>query len=150
MRSLLPALAVSLPLALAAHVPRLEVRDPNPRAVTNSQWTFFSAGLGACGELNSNSDFASPSIVALDQQMFGPVNAPFNPICNQRITMTFGGKTAIAVITDICITCPPGGLDLTPSLFSFFAPLSEGLIFGAWDFVNASASEVPLVERPVT
>ncbi|KAG6880134.1 hypothetical protein C0992_005218 [Termitomyces sp. T32_za158] len=50
--------------------------------------------------------------------------------------MTYNGKTTTATIVDECPGCPSGGLDLSVGLFEFFAPLSDGVIFGEWDFID--------------
>ena len=44
-----------------------------------------------------------------------------NPVCGKSITITSGGKSVQATITDRCPGCAQGGLDLTPSLFEQFA-----------------------------
>ena len=38
-----------------------------------------------------------------------------------------------------CPGCPWGGLDLSPGLFAFFAPLGTGIIYGTWYFGSAPA-----------
>ncbi|KAG5350621.1 hypothetical protein E4T56_gene3384 [Termitomyces sp. T112] len=95
---------------------------------SNSRWTFYDVGLGACGKVNVPSDF----VVALNSAQYGQ-GFP-GPNCFKKITMTYKGKTATAVIVDKCPGCPVGGLDLSVGLFEFFAPESEGVIFGEWNF----------------
>lgn len=48
-----------------------------------------------------------------------------------------GGVTQTATITDRCAGCAGfGDLDMTPSLFTEFAPESVGRIHGVdWDFI---------------
>jgi expansin (peptidoglycan-binding protein) len=58
-----------------------------------------------------------------------------NPLCGKSITISWQGKTATATIMDTCPGCANGGLDLTPSLFQQFAPLSEGRLTGmTWTY----------------
>ncbi|KAF7363294.1 hypothetical protein MSAN_00984600 [Mycena sanguinolenta] len=142
MRSALTFLPFALPLALAVHNPSSNHRELakrargdllEKRAFTDVRWTFYSTGLGACGQTNSDSDF----IVALNQDTFG-TSYP-SPYCFKKITMSYGGKTTTATITDSCPGCPsPGGLDLSPGLFSFFASQDLGVIQGTWSFEDGS------------
>ncbi|PPQ64051.1 hypothetical protein CVT24_008864 [Panaeolus cyanescens] len=37
--------------------------------------------------------------------------------------------------SDWCPTCPTNGIDLTPSLFSYFASTAVGTMYGTWNFV---------------
>jgi hypothetical protein len=98
--------------------------------------TYYTPGLGSCGETNTDSD----SIVALAEDMMlanwpSPNNPNANPLCGKSITISWQGKTATATIADTCPGCANGGLDLTPSLFQEFAPLSEGRLTGmTWSF----------------
>ncbi|TFK27322.1 hypothetical protein FA15DRAFT_551915, partial [Coprinopsis marcescibilis] len=84
----------------------------------NARMTFYDAGLGACGRVNTNSDF----------QWAGGAH------CFQQVTISFGGKRATATIMDLCPGCPYGGLDLSRGLFSFFASQDVGVISASWDF----------------
>jgi len=85
--------------------------------------TLYDAGKGACGQTNTNSDF----IVALNAVQFGS-----GGYCFQMITITVNGKTATAQITDECMGCPYGGLDLSRGLFSYFASELAGVLTGSW------------------
>ncbi|KAJ7735857.1 RlpA-like double-psi beta-barrel-protein domain-containing protein-containing protein, partial [Mycena maculata] len=143
MRFGLCLLPFAFPLALAAHQRRTNHRELSRRAkgdlldkrdtYTGARWTYYSTGLGACGGTNSDSDF----IVALNQDTFG--TAYPSEYCYKQITMTYNGKTTTATIVDSCPGCPsPGGLDLSPGLFSFFADESVGVLYGDWSFVDGS------------
>lgn len=93
--------------------------------------TYYTPGLGSCGVTNT----ASQNIVALAEGMMSAMtpasgNPNANPLCGKSITISYGGKTATATIMDTCPGCANGGLDLTPSLFEVFAPLSEGRLTG--------------------
>ncbi|KAF8872353.1 hypothetical protein BD779DRAFT_1477617 [Infundibulicybe gibba] len=99
----------------------------------NAQLTFYSGeGVGACGDLINSNEFA----VALNTQQYGASSQ--SSLCGQSISITANGKTATARILDECFSCPNDGLDLTPGLFSFFAPLSAGFLIGSWNFLNAT------------
>ncbi|KAJ6547381.1 RlpA-like double-psi beta-barrel-protein domain-containing protein-containing protein [Mycena capillaripes] len=139
MRSILSLLVLALPLALAGHQPNVNHRELAKRAKgdletrgSGARWSFYSTGLGACGKVNNDGDF----IVALNQQTFG-YSYP-SQYCFKMIRMTYNGKTTEAQITDSCPGCPYDGLDLSPSLFSFFASQDLGIIYGTWEFVDGS------------
>ncbi|KAF8872346.1 hypothetical protein BD779DRAFT_347326 [Infundibulicybe gibba] len=109
----------------------------------NARFTFYNpdagGSVGACGEIIHNTEF----IVALNAPQYQastPAGSFRSTFCDQSITITVNGKTTTAKIMDECVTCPANGLDLTQALFSFFAPLSSGLVIGSWNFLNASAN----------
>ncbi|KAL5495221.1 hypothetical protein ACEPAI_684 [Sanghuangporus weigelae] len=87
--------------------------------------TNYAAGLGACGQTNSASDF----IVALNTEQYGS-----GEHCFETITITYNGKSTQAQIMDRCAGCPFGAIDLTESLFQFFAPLDQGEFYASWNF----------------
>ncbi|KZP25867.1 hypothetical protein FIBSPDRAFT_1041223 [Athelia psychrophila] len=100
--------------------------------------TFFEVGLGACGVANVDTDL----IVAVSEALFdsytetSPGNPNSNVICNRAISITYNGVTQAATITDRCAGCAGlGDLDMSPSLFTIFAPESVGRITGVtWSF----------------
>ncbi|KAL5519671.1 hypothetical protein ACEPAH_1354 [Sanghuangporus vaninii] len=100
---------------------------------TDARITFYNAGLGACGETNNDSE----DILALTTEQWDN-----GAHCNQVITITANGKTKDAVVKDRCMGCPYKGLDLTPTLFSFFADQGLGHIQGEWSFKDGSATNV--------
>ncbi|EAU88104.2 hypothetical protein CC1G_11527 [Coprinopsis cinerea okayama7 len=104
---------------------------------TNSKWSFYDVGLGACGEWNVESDF----IVALNAEQFG--SGYPGPHCGKTITLRYNGKTAQAKIMDRCPGCPYGGLDLSRSLFRHFAHEDLGIIYGSWDFGSGGGDNAP-------
>ncbi|KAJ3553350.1 hypothetical protein NP233_g12665 [Leucocoprinus birnbaumii] len=57
----------------------------------NGRFSFYDAGLGACGIVNSGSDF----IVALNSAQFDQ-----GGWCFKKITISIGGKSTEATITD--------------------------------------------------
>lgn len=141
----LTLLALGLPFTALAephaqpHVNRH--RDIAKRALGNvdlhkrfsdSRWTFYDVGLGACGKHNTPDDF----IVALNTPQFG--GGYPGPNCFKTITMTFNGKTTQATIMDECPGCPFGGLDLSRGLFNFFSSPDAGVIYGTWNFNGGS------------
>ncbi|KAF9553808.1 hypothetical protein CPC08DRAFT_713430 [Agrocybe pediades] len=115
-----------------AHRSTGEVHHRLAKRYSNTRWTFYDVGLGACGIVNVPSDF----IVALNGQQFG--SGYPGPNCFKQIKLSYGGKTAVATITDMCPGCPYGGLDLSRGLFKHFASEDLGVLSGEWSFVDGS------------
>ncbi|KAG2365772.1 hypothetical protein BDR07DRAFT_1276259 [Suillus spraguei] len=108
--------------------------DVQKRSFDNARFTFYDVGLGACGDYSAASDF----IVALNVDQYG--NGYPGPQCFLSITISYGGKTAQAVIMDECMGCPYGGLDFSRGLFDYFASESEGVIYGSWWYNSGSGA----------
>ena len=113
--------------------PRQELRK---RA--EGRFTFYKTGLGACGGRNVDSDF----IVAMNHGQFDSGHW-----CGKTVTISFGGKTAQAVVADRCEECPYGALDLSPGLFNYFASAGAGVIYGSWVEGSAPKPE-PTTSKP--
>ncbi|KAF8873342.1 hypothetical protein BD779DRAFT_1415965, partial [Infundibulicybe gibba] len=90
------------------------------KRVDNARFSWYDASVGTCGENIAVTDFQYLA------SLYG-----------QSITITVNGKSTIAKIMDEatqCPGCPPNGLSFTTGLFSFFAPLSDGVVYGSWFF----------------
>ncbi|PPR07061.1 hypothetical protein CVT26_005262 [Gymnopilus dilepis] len=122
-------------------------RVPNARL---SWYNGETGNAGSCGQLLSNSDAVCLcllkwafriALVYASLGQFVAVNAEQmnSAWCFKTIRITYGGQTAIATIKDTCpsSSCPWGGLDLSPSLFSRFADQGIGIIHGDWEFTDA-------------
>ena len=94
--------------------------------------TYYDVGMGSCGWTSTPSE----AIVAIPvSQMNNPANPNANPLCGKMVNIHYGGKTKSAKIVDTCMGCKSGDLDMSTSLFSFFAPMSEGRVGGmTWSF----------------
>ncbi|TCD70225.1 hypothetical protein EIP91_004406 [Steccherinum ochraceum] len=93
--------------------------------------TFYSVGLGACGQQNVDTD----PVVSIPIGLFG--NAYPSPDCNKRVTITntANGRVAHGTVLDECPTCGPSDLDLSKLLFLQLADnLGEGLVPVTWSF----------------
>ncbi|KAH9856072.1 RlpA-like double-psi beta-barrel-protein domain-containing protein-containing protein [Lenzites betulinus] len=94
--------------------------------------TFFDPAVGACGIFNTDADF----IVAVDAATFdsfpgATANPNNNPICNRQLTATTAdGKSVTVTVTDRCVGCAQGSIDLTPSAFSQLASTDVGRLHG--------------------
>lgn len=62
-------------------------------------------------------------------------------LSSQEITAF--GKTAVARVMDECPTCGYGQLDFSRSLFTYFAPESEGVFNMEWKWVGDAEAPPP-------
>ncbi|KAJ6509568.1 RlpA-like double-psi beta-barrel-protein domain-containing protein-containing protein [Mycena vitilis] len=123
-----------LPAAYASHF--VNPHHHSGRAIDahtgDNEFTFYDAGLGACGGINRNSDF----VVAMNiPQWDGGAD------CYKEITITYKGKTAKAQVVDRCGHCAYGGLDLSRGLFDFFEDETVGVIHGDWSYVDSTPQQ---------
>ncbi|KXN83110.1 Papain inhibitor [Leucoagaricus sp. SymC.cos] len=115
--------------ALGAPIP--ETVELEKRITHFGRGTWFHVGKGNCGKYNVDSDL----IVAIPKSLYDR-NGGSN--CDQyiRITNTATGRTVYGLTRDSCPSCGSGDLDLSPSLFSKLAPLSQGVIQKlSWNFM---------------
>ncbi|KAJ4468484.1 hypothetical protein C8R41DRAFT_871173 [Lentinula lateritia] len=85
-------------------------QDTSASGTTHSgDGTWYETGLGAIVAIGFQSFDSYPGATA---------NPNDNPICNQKVTIYYGGKNATATITDRCAGCAGADdLDMSPSLF---------------------------------
>ncbi|PPR05828.1 hypothetical protein CVT26_010108 [Gymnopilus dilepis] len=108
---------------------------------TGARWSFYNTqtgNAGSCGQFLSNSGHT----VAVNVEQMTP------SFCGKTIRMTYGGRSTTATVQDTCPGCPWGGLDLSPGLFSFFAPQSVGIIYGEWEFVDGTDAPHTTPKKP--
>jgi len=117
--------------------------EPRGPAFGDAKFTYYNTGLSACGKTYTNQDF----IVALNTEQYAG-----GVLCFETITIMAMGKTATAQIVDECMGCPFKGLDLSPSLFRFFAPEGDGVIYGSWILGSITVPVLPTTtsETPST
>jgi len=106
------------------------------RRVPNARLSWYSGETGnpgSCGPFLTNSDF----FVAVNAEQ---MNSAW---CFKTVRITYNGRSTIGTIKDTCpsSSCPWGGLDLSPSLFSYFAPQGIGIINGDWEFTDEPTAE---------
>ncbi|KZV61999.1 hypothetical protein PENSPDRAFT_692898 [Peniophora sp. CONT] len=109
------------------------------KSFQSARWTYYSTGLGACGGTNQDSDY----IVALNSAQWDG-----GKHCYEKIHMNYGGKSTTAMIVDECPGCPHGGLDLSPGLFQYFGPQSEGVLTGSWTYGDGDSAPPPPPPAP--
>jgi len=106
------------------------------RQSSNAVFSWYVAGLGACGTTNSASDY----IVALNTDQWDGGSH-----CYEMVTLTYQGKSVQAQITDECAEgCVSGQLDLTEGLFAALSggdPNVIGKMYGGtWSYGNAPST----------
>ncbi|KAI1472612.1 RlpA-like double-psi beta-barrel-protein domain-containing protein-containing protein [Daldinia caldariorum] len=97
-------------------------------AAFSGDMTYYTPGLGSCGQTNSESDAVvalSPSQYAADPQL-----------CGKKIQIHMGGKTAVATVVDKCPGCSSDSIDVSPTVFQELSPLTVGRVKVEWDFTT--------------
>lgn len=98
--------------------------------------TYYTPGLGSCGETNTDSD----KIVAVSHELYDSMktsgNSNDNPVCGKKIKASYKGKSVEVTVVDRCEGCSPDDLDFSPSAFSEIADQSLGRIDITWEWVN--------------
>lgn len=131
--------AVASIVAPVASAPIVQERSLERRFSGRGTW--FNVGLGACGKRNKDSQ----PIIALNKPQWNK-----GKLCGKWLTIKANGKTARGYIEDQCPSCKKGALDLSPSLFKKFAPLSKGVITVNWNAPGKRSVEGDLVPRAGT
>ncbi|TFK19584.1 hypothetical protein FA15DRAFT_674308 [Coprinopsis marcescibilis] len=122
-------LACALFLALGASANPIAGPELEKRVDHEGRGTWFNVGLGNCGKVSKDSE----PVVAMSKAFYDE-NHGSN--CGQWVEITDRdtGKTALGQLWDSCPGCGRDDLDLSPSLFQQFAPLSKGVINISWHF----------------
>ncbi|KAH9485571.1 hypothetical protein JR316_0002481 [Psilocybe cubensis] len=103
-----------------------------PKRAAGSTWKYYNVETGnpgSCGSKHVNTDFT----VAMNVAQMNP------DWCFKTIKLTQGGKSTTATISDTCMGCDYGGIDLTEGLFAFFVgywPTQGGVLIGDWEFID--------------
>ncbi|KAF9557958.1 hypothetical protein CPC08DRAFT_773826, partial [Agrocybe pediades] len=88
--------------------------------------TYYNTGLGSCGVTNVDTDY----VVALSTQENGS-----HARCNQKIMVHYGGKSVAATVVDLCPSCSPYSIDLSPAAFEGLASKDLGRIQVSWEYM---------------
>ncbi|KAK7469366.1 hypothetical protein VKT23_003841 [Stygiomarasmius scandens] len=124
-------LLASFFMALAAPVSSNNTSPALEKRVDHfGRGTWFEVGLGNCGQWSVDSD----KIVAIAKSRYDANNGGN---CNQwvHITDQKNGRVEYALVLDSCQSCTDGDLDMSPSLFKEFEPLSVGVLQIKWNFM---------------
>jgi len=95
---------------------------PTPGQAVTGDATFFSPGLGACGQTNTASD----SIVALSKDFFS------TSLCGKQVVVTNAGKSVTTTVADLCAGCANSDIDLSPGAFDQIANEAQGRVAVQW------------------
>jgi len=117
----------------------IDTSSSGGRAMTGDG-TYYDAGLGACGWVNTNSDY----IAAVSHEVFDGyggftgTNPNDNPICGTMITATFEGKSVTVKIVDRCGGCINSeDVDFTETAFLHLGAKDRGRLKGIkWTLPN--------------
>lgn len=128
------ALVATLFVSIAQTAPSLKKRN------FSGDGTFYSTGLGACGQVSSDSSL----IAALNKPQWGsPANPNQNPICGKQ-ALVHGPKGSVTVtIVDLCPECLFGSLDLSPGAFNQIGDATAGRIPITWEWLDGGAPPPP-------
>jgi len=129
MRVIAASLLVVTPALVSAVV--VPVRRDNTGYGT---WYYTQTGnAGSCGSYLSDTDYT----VAMNSFQYN------DGMCGKTISITANGKTTQARVMDLCPNgggnCNWGDVDMSPALFSYFAPQGDGKIPISWVFTDNSA-----------
>lgn len=107
-------------------------------AVINGKVTYYHAGLGACGQTHSGSDF----VVALNKIIFDPQTPGGNPnnnaLCNRRIRVRDPGNGRLIDVTVAgrCEICSANDLDLSQGAFEALGHhVDQGVSYADWQWL---------------
>ncbi|KAI6784216.1 Allergen Asp f-like protein [Emericellopsis cladophorae] len=108
-------------------------------SVRNGEITYYTVGLGACGEDDAGMDQVE-NIVALSHELMG-TQSNGNPMCGQTITITVGGKSVSATVRDKCMGCAVNDIDVSEKVYKelFDGSLTSGRQPAKWSFDSYSA-----------
>lgn len=113
--------------AAAAAAAQTSTSSSGGAGAHTGQLTYYDVGLGSCGYTNTDSE----AVVAMAVGLMDKAT-----MCGKSVSVTYGGVTKTAKIVDTCMGCADGNLDMSPTLFEAFAPLTSGRVSGAtWSFV---------------
>ncbi|OHE93986.1 allergen Asp F7 [Colletotrichum orchidophilum] len=97
--------------------------------------TYYTVGLGACGEDDSGKD-NSENIVAVSYLVMGS-QSNGNPYCGKKVQISANGKTTTATVRDKCMGCQADAIDVSEKAFlDIFDSLGVGRGTVEWKFLD--------------
>ncbi|KAI8371355.1 uncharacterized protein BYT42DRAFT_616456 [Radiomyces spectabilis] len=107
--------------------------DEADSAYTQGEATFYDAEghVGICGKHCKNTDL----VASVNTEQMGEPHSKKNPNCGKKIEVTGseGNKITVTVV-DICKSCKPGGLDLSPAAFGKLGDYSHVAVPIKWKY----------------
>lgn len=102
----------------------------------SGEGTYYDPDMGACGQVNSASDY----IVALSHDLFDEYTPNGNPnkntLCGKKLRATYEGKSVDVSVVDRCVGCARYDLDLSPTAFAEIADQALGRIDLEWQWLE--------------
>lgn len=102
----------------------------------SGEGTYYSPGLGACGETNTDSDY----IVAIASSVYNTGtrngNSNDNSYCGRTINAYYSGRSVQVTVVDSCGGCDENDLDFSPSAFTELADEELGRIDITWEWAD--------------
>ncbi|KAI1208338.1 RlpA-like double-psi beta-barrel-protein domain-containing protein-containing protein [Annulohypoxylon truncatum] len=95
-----------------------------PSLAFSGEMTWYTPGLGACGQTNTESD----AVVAMS-------SPDQDGHCGKQVKITYGGKTTTATVVDKCPGCAATSIDASPAVFEQVASLDAGRIDITWEYI---------------
>lgn len=124
MRSIVFGLAVLLAIFNIWTVDALPIQRRG--ASYSGQGTFYTVGLGSCGQTSTDSQL----VAALSKNLMAS-----GKYCGDQVKVTSGGKSVTVKVVDTCPSCATGDIDFSPAAFEKLASLDVGRIDIQWSFV---------------
>ena len=94
---------------------------------------------GACGGIHYDEEFVcAVAHGTFDSYPGAGPNPNTNPMCGQKLKVTYGGKSVVVTVVDRCADCDgAANVDLSPRAFSVLADQSAGRLFNAeWEYTT--------------
>lgn len=104
-------------------------------AVYAGDGTWYETGLGACGQVNTDTDYIAALGWGLFDQYTPGTNPNVNTLCGRKIRVSYQGKSVVVTAVDRCEGCKPYDLDLSPAAFSQLAHQDVGRIKITWEMI---------------
>ncbi|WLF80303.1 Lytic transglycosylase [Lodderomyces elongisporus] len=127
-----PQPAPALALALE---PEPEPKPEQQGQTFSGDATYYSTGLGACGIVNTDSDY----IIAISHEMYDQHTPDGNPnhntLCGKKIKAFRNGKSIDVTVVDRCEGCAYNDLDFSPAAFKQLADFEEGRVRITWKWL---------------
>ncbi|CAO1624550.1 unnamed protein product [Sympodiomycopsis kandeliae] len=105
--------------------PSYKAQHSSQKKSNSGKGTYFKPGLGACGWHSNSGDM----IAAISQAKWDQ-----GAHCGKTASVCKGPACVKVKIVDMCPSCAPGSLDLSPSAFKGLADMSLGVIGITWHF----------------
>ncbi|KAI8076517.1 RlpA-like double-psi beta-barrel-protein domain-containing protein-containing protein [Gilbertella persicaria] len=96
------------------------------RSSMSGDATYYTVGLGSCGDTNSDSEM----VAALSGSLMG--SSSDGKYCGKSITIKGGSGSVTVKVVDTCPSCGEGDVDLSPAAFKELGSLSKGVIPIKW------------------